>query len=286
MGLEGLAMGLRGAAKGGSQLLLNTPKVIHRHHVLPQQFRNWFANRGISNIDDFTVPLSRSGHLKGVHGKGLGNMPGGWNRAWADFIKANPNATPSQIFHQAEGMLQRYGLEHLRYVHINKIIMSNISIKGERLILDKGSYIIIDGLYLNDVRDYIKSKEQRSDLTIDELRSEAFPHTNAPFVIIHIDENIEFDLGRFKKVEYSRISNCTDKYLSTDTGLLLFIKKEKLLEFVVRYEFDRLVDLDPIDGDYWSSIIEDFNDNEIGLIVSPGIHSEYEFDGGGLYQII
>jgi len=25
-----------------------------------------------------------------------------WNNAWADFIKANPNATSSEVFHFAE----------------------------------------------------------------------------------------------------------------------------------------------------------------------------------------
>lgn len=164
--------------------------------------------------------------------------------------------------------------------------MSNISIEGEKLILDKGCYFVIDGLYLNDVRDYIQSKEQKNDLTFDELKSEVFPYTDTPFAIIEINESSEFDLKRFQKAEYQSISDCIHKYLSTDTGLLLLIKEGILVEFVKLYDFDKLVDLDPIDTDYWSSIIKDFNDNDIGLIVSPGINSEYEFDGGGLYQIV
>lgn len=104
------------AAKGGGQLLLTAGK-LHRHHVLPQQFRKWFAQRGISNIDDYAIQISQSTHLKGVHGKGLGaQLPGEWNKQWIDFIKANPNASPSEIFHHAEGLLKRYGLEHLQYV--------------------------------------------------------------------------------------------------------------------------------------------------------------------------
>lgn len=170
--------------------------------------------------------------------------------------------------------------------HINNVRMLNISIESEKLILDKGYYFIIDGLYLNDVRDYIQSREQKNDLTFDELKSEVFPYTDTPFAIIEICESGEFDLMRFQKAEYDSISDCRNKYLSTDTGLLLFIKKRILVEFVERYDFDKLVDLDPIDKDYWSSIIKDFNDNDIGLIVSPGINSEHEFDGGGLYQIV
>lgn len=104
------------AAKGGEQLLLTAGK-LHKHHVLPQQFRKWFAQRGISNIDDYAVQIGQSTHLKGVHGKGLGaQLPGDWNKQWSYFIKTNPNASPSEIFHHAEGLLKRYGLEHLPYV--------------------------------------------------------------------------------------------------------------------------------------------------------------------------
>ncbi len=104
------------AAKTGEQLLLRVGQLF-KHHVLPQQFRKWFAQRGISNIDDYTVQIGQSTHLKGVHGKGLGTqLPGNWNKQWADFIKANPNASPSEIFHYAEGLLKRYGLGHLQYI--------------------------------------------------------------------------------------------------------------------------------------------------------------------------
>ena len=89
--------------------LLNSGK-LHKHHVLSQQFRKWFASRGIKNIDDYTIQMSAKNHLKTLHGQGK------WNEQWSNFIKANPKATPSQIFYQAESMLKRYGLEHSRYV--------------------------------------------------------------------------------------------------------------------------------------------------------------------------
>ncbi|WP_439648971.1 hypothetical protein [Desertivirga xinjiangensis] len=43
-------------------------------------------------------------------------MPGKWNKMWEKFIRANPNAISSELFHQAEGMLRTFGLEHLPYV--------------------------------------------------------------------------------------------------------------------------------------------------------------------------
>lgn len=100
--------------------MLQAPEVIHRHHVLPQQFKSWFNKQGIKNIDAYTVEVSSQTHLKGVHGSGLGNLPGQWNQKWSEFIKTNPNASPSEIFNQAEGMLKQYGLEHLPYVPYRK----------------------------------------------------------------------------------------------------------------------------------------------------------------------
>jgi hypothetical protein len=44
---------------------------------------------------------------------------GGWNEHWSQFISKNPNATPSEIFHYAEGLLKDYGLEYSRYVPYN-----------------------------------------------------------------------------------------------------------------------------------------------------------------------
>lgn len=90
-------------------LLLKSGK-LHKHHVLSQQFRKWFASRGIKNIDDFTVQISAKNHLNKLHAQGK------WNQQWAEFIKQNPNATPSQIFYQAESMLKSFGLEHAKYV--------------------------------------------------------------------------------------------------------------------------------------------------------------------------
>jgi hypothetical protein len=108
------------ALREGKQLLLEAPAVIHRHHVLPQEFKAWFKRQGIKNIDDYTVEISAQTHLKGVHGRGLGNLPGQWNRKWSDFIRTNPNASPSEIFNQAEDMLKQYGLEYLPYVPYKK----------------------------------------------------------------------------------------------------------------------------------------------------------------------
>ncbi len=115
LGVAGKLIGKMGS-KVAPKLLIQGARALHKHHILPQKYRYWFKNRGISNIDDYTIRISQPTHSRGVHGRGLGKMPGRWNQHWANFIKNNPNATPSEIFHYAEGLMQRYGLEHLRYV--------------------------------------------------------------------------------------------------------------------------------------------------------------------------
>ena len=110
------------ASEISEPVIVNIPKLltagkIDKHHVLPQQFLPWFVKRGIPNIDDYCIQLSKKTHLKGVHGNGNGaQMPGKWNQLWEDFIEQNPNASPSEIFYHAESLLKRFGLEHLPFV--------------------------------------------------------------------------------------------------------------------------------------------------------------------------
>jgi hypothetical protein len=89
---------------------------IAKHHIFPQQFRKFFLSKGL-NIDQFAVRLaSETSHLKGVHGRGLASMPGGWNARWAGFIEANPSATATQIYQFAGRLMDEFGLNHLPIV--------------------------------------------------------------------------------------------------------------------------------------------------------------------------
>ena len=85
-------------------------------HILQQTAGNglgFFSQLGI-NIDDYTVTLGQTTHLQGIHGSGLGDMPGGWNSQWGSFISQNPNATAPQVYQQAGQMMDRYGIGDLR----------------------------------------------------------------------------------------------------------------------------------------------------------------------------
>jgi Predicted lipoprotein of unknown function (DUF2380) len=85
---------------------------LQDHHIFPRQFEDYFDARGI-NIDDYTVTLGQTQHLQGVHGSGLGTMPGGWNSQWRNFIANNPNASASEVYQQAGKMMDQYGLSGL-----------------------------------------------------------------------------------------------------------------------------------------------------------------------------
>lgn len=63
--------------------------VTHDHHIFAQAFRDKFAQAGI-DIDEHTV--TRGAHLCGIHGRGMGDMPGGWNVRWAQFFDESPAA--------------------------------------------------------------------------------------------------------------------------------------------------------------------------------------------------
>lgn len=73
------AMHVTGRAGAG---MARTP----RHHVLPEEFREWFEKRGFTgemNIDEFCVKLERA-HHEAIHGGGDWKRgrtwPGEWNR--------------------------------------------------------------------------------------------------------------------------------------------------------------------------------------------------------------
>jgi hypothetical protein len=89
-------------SSGPAELERGYDEPTELHHVLPQQFRAFFARAGI-NIDDATAELPQSVH-QAAHDVG-------WNSVWKTFISANPNATAAQITAQAGNMMWEFGLD-------------------------------------------------------------------------------------------------------------------------------------------------------------------------------
>jgi len=76
------------------------------HHLLPRQFRAFFAGAGI-NIDDYTVQLDQGVHMV-LHGRG-GLYAESWNPAWRLFLLQNPNADSAQILGYLRTLLEGSG---------------------------------------------------------------------------------------------------------------------------------------------------------------------------------
>jgi RHS repeat-associated protein len=93
--------------------LLPAPK-MQGHHIFPQdpKLAKFFTKAGIV-IDDYLVDIEQTTHLKGVHGRGIMDLPGKWNNRWTDFFKKNPKATAKQIFQFAGRLMDEFNLSDL-----------------------------------------------------------------------------------------------------------------------------------------------------------------------------
>ena len=102
------------AGSDSVRLLTGSDKVAD-HHIFPQEFRGWFQERGVQNIDNFTITVDQDlTHLRAIHGSGnMSQMPGRWNAQWAEFIRNNPKATSREVYQQAGRMMDDFGIGHI-----------------------------------------------------------------------------------------------------------------------------------------------------------------------------
>jgi RHS repeat-associated protein len=85
-----------------------------KHHIFPkfrgesvksEKYRQFFKDRNIE-VDDFTVEIPRSLHLRIIHGAGKT-----WLQQWREFIDNNPAATAKAAWGFAKKLLKEYGLD-------------------------------------------------------------------------------------------------------------------------------------------------------------------------------
>ena len=81
------------------------------HHVLPQEFREFFQSRGI-DVDDYAVALSEGEHTATHTMK--------WNLQWKEWIQANPKATADETFAFARKMVKEFKLDDHPLVRYTK----------------------------------------------------------------------------------------------------------------------------------------------------------------------
>ncbi|ATB34074.1 TIGR02269 family lipoprotein [Melittangium boletus] len=80
-----------------------------RHHLFPQEkdLRDWFHQRGVPDIHQYTILIPEHLHL-GVHaGGGRGGL---WNQAWRDFRDTHQLASPAEIYQHAGALLYQFQL--------------------------------------------------------------------------------------------------------------------------------------------------------------------------------
>jgi hypothetical protein len=163
--------------------------------------------------------------------------------------------------------------------------MKNISIENEPIELKIGvTYIVIDGLYINDIKEELENLEV--DQLINDIREKVFQYTKTPFAEYTAHDKV-FEVSQLKKTDYQEVQTADKSIFSTDTGLVVFLNEKRLLPFVKKFDYETLVDsLDEvINISYWESITADYDEDDIALVLSPGIDSGVEFEGSGTYKI-
>ncbi|KIA99616.1 MULTISPECIES: hypothetical protein [unclassified Flavobacterium] len=160
--------------------------------------------------------------------------------------------------------------------------MKNVSINNESLELNVYSqYYIIDVLYLTDIKnEFLKASSLPED-----IRKEVFLYTDTPFALYKPDEST-FYINQIIKVDYDEVILEDFSFFSTDTGLIVFISEDILIEFLKDFNYEDLVDSENelINEIYWKQIISKFKLVDVGLVLA-GSDSENDFDGSGTYKV-
>lgn len=163
--------------------------------------------------------------------------------------------------------------------------MKNISLNKEPIELAVNiKYIVIDALYINEIK--LEIANLTNDNILNEIKNTVFPYTDTPFAEYMSMENV-FTVDKIKKVDYDQINLDNSSMFSVDSGVIVFIKEQIFINFISKFDYEELVDssTELLNVAYWGSIVNDFNISDTAVILSPGINSSIEFDGGGTYKI-
>lgn len=143
-------------------------------------------------------------------------------------------------------------------------------------------YYVIDALYLTE----IKSEFLKANILLKDIRNEVFPYTDTPFALYKPNEST-FYINQIIKVDYDEVILEDFSFFSTDTGLIVFITEDILVEFLKDFNYEDLVDSENelIDEKYWKQLVRKFDTTDVGLILAD-VNSENDFDGSGTYRVI
>lgn len=163
----------------------------------------------------------------------------------------------------------------------------NISINKEPIkVKNNIEYIVIDALYVDDIRE--KLSELEKDDIIKEIKNKVFPYTDTPFAQ-YIPKNNAVGIEQIKRTNNILSEDrIIPNIFSVDTGLLIFINRNKIINFVSKFSYNELINskTEVLNTDYWKVITSDYSYEDIAVILSPGIDSGIDFQGSGTYYIV
>jgi RHS repeat-associated protein len=91
-------------------MFMGNMKVLKEaHHLLPQvkRFAPFFKRAGL-DIEAFTVDMAKDTHR--LLPNGIHTGPNNWNKAWKEYFKKNPNASPEEIKQHLELMKKQFNI--------------------------------------------------------------------------------------------------------------------------------------------------------------------------------
>lgn len=163
--------------------------------------------------------------------------------------------------------------------------MINLSFNKESLSLKKDfKYVLIDALYCNDIKGEVTNLDKKN--TLMDIRARVFPFTDTPFAEF-IPKESRFEVSQIRKKKIDEFQVNQVNVFSSDTGLLIVISERIFISFILKFDFEMLTDsiTGLINVEYWNSLIREFDPQEIAIILSPGVNSQIDFDGSGLYEV-
>ncbi len=155
---------------------------------------------------------------------------------------------------------------------------------GEPISLRIGKqYIVIDALYLMYIKDLLP---RLSGVNLDDIRKMAFPYTDTPFAE-YAPSSTSFLLSDMKTISSSQIKNDDKRIFAVDSGMIIFVNIEILIDFLLVYDFYELLGRTDtlIDFGLWTNWVSNHEALDTAIIVSPDIEAGFEFQGSGMYQI-
>jgi hypothetical protein len=139
-------------------------------------------------------------------------------------------------------------------------------------------------LYINKIKKRIK--EIDPNLQFEDYKNIIFPYARFPFAIYN-SSSTTFEISRIKRNNYEFANSNSAIFFDSDTGILVLIKENKLLNFAKRFDFNNLVDSDDlVNLNYWEEITKDYLETDIGLIAHQLDNNHPDLSGGGEYMVI